>query len=428
MRYETQAPLLDTCDVLVCGAGPAGIAAAVSAARQGLDTVLLERYGSVGGCLTMANVTTLMGSATPGGIWQEVMRLLGAPDGGTAVDPEAAKGLLLRLLTEAGVRLYLQTPVVDALMEGAKITGVIALTQEGPAAIGARRVIDATGDGYVAARAGADVMIGRDEDGLVQPVSLMYHVDGVDPACTLACRHEEDDTLLPGGESYLALCARAAQAGELPPHVTIVRLYPCVKRGEYLINATQMGGVQTLVNAELTQAECALRGQMEQVNAFLRAHVPGFANARTRISASTLGVRESRRIRGRYVLQAEDVIKGRRFEDVVVHRANFPIDIHNPTGGGQAETEGIPHQAQDYDIPLRCLQPLGVEHLVLCGRNISGTHRAHASYRVMCIAMAIGQAAALTAKASLVAGVDIAHVDTAQVQRLLESAGCELYD
>lgn len=427
MHYDVEIPEMTSCDVLVCGAGPSGIAAAVSAARQGLDTVLLERYGSVGGCLTMANVTTLMGSATPGGIWQEVMRLLEAPDGGTAVDPESAKGRLLDLVMEAGVRLYLQTPIVDAICRDGAAEGVVALTQEGPAAVRARRVIDATGDGYVVARAGGEVMIGREEDGLVQPVSLMYHIEGVDPACTLVCRHEEDDTLLPGGESYLSLCARAARNGELPPHVTIVRLYPCLKRGEYLVNATQLGGVRTLENGDLTRAESALRSQMEQVNAFLRAHVPGFKQARTRISASTLGVRESRRMRGRYVLEAEDVLTGSRFPDAVVHRANFPIDIHNPTGGGQAEREGIPYQAQDYDIPLRCLQPLGVGHLVLCGRDISGTHRAHASYRVMCIAMAVGQAAAMTAKASLDAGVDVAQVDPAAVQRLLTECGCDLW-
>ena len=121
------------------------------------------------------------------------------------------------------------------------------------------------------------------------------------------------------------------------------------------------------------------------------------------------------------------MLTGSRFLDAVVHRANFPIDIHNPTGGGQAEREGIPYQAQDYDIPLRCLQPLGVGHLVLCGRNISGTHRAHASYRVMCIAMAVGQAAAMTAKASLDAGVDVAQVDPATVQRLLTECGCDLW-
>jgi hypothetical protein len=329
------------------------------------------------------------------------MKLVEAPDHGTAIDPEAAKERLLKWLLDSGAVLYLQTPVMDVLKENNAVKGVTAATLQGPAAFIAKCVIDATGDGYAAAMAGAEVMYGRDEDGLVQPVSLMYHIDGVDPSVAIACRDEEDDTRLPDGTMYLARCEEAARNGELPSDVTIVRLYPCVKKGEYLVNATQRGKVNTLNNTELLSAEKELRGQVEQVNSFLKKNIPGFANIRIRLSCGAIGVRESRRIKGRYILQAEDILEGRRFDDAVAHRVNFCIDIHNPTGGGQAEKEGRPFQARDYDIPLRCLQPLGVENLILCGRNISGSHRAHASYRVMCIAMAIGQAAAMTAKASV---------------------------
>jgi hypothetical protein len=167
---------------------------------------------------------------------------------------------------------------------------------------------------------------------------------------------------------------------------------------------------------------------MTMVNDFLRSEVPGFANIRVRVSASTLGVRESRRIRGRYVLQAEDLLLGRRFEDVVVHRADFCIDIHNPTGGGQAETAGLPHKAQPYDIPMRTLQPLKVENLLLAGRCISGTHRAHASYRVMNIAMAIGQAAGTMAAVSIREGCAVSALEYAPVKAALEAQGCVLVD
>jgi hypothetical protein len=428
MRYEKELPVAGEWEVLVCGAGPSGIAAAVSAARQGLKTAVLERYGIVGGCMTAGNVTTLMGDASPGGIWEEVMSLVEAPDHGTAIDPEAAKPRLLEFLLRSGAELYLQTPVMDVLTENGIISGAAAGTLQGPAAFKAKRVIDATGDGYVAAAAGAEVMIGRDGDGLVQPVSLMYHIEGVDPSAAIVCRHEEDDTLLPNGKHYLALCEEAARNGELPPHVTIVRLYPCRQKGEYLVNATQQGRVNTLDHRELVNAEYELRGQMEKVNDFLKREVPGFSRIRTRVSCAAIGVRESRRIKGRYELSAEDVLEGRKFDDVVVHKVNFPIDIHNPAGGGQAEKEGKPFQAGNYDIPLRCLQPLKVENLILCGRNISGSHRAHASYRVMCIAMAIGQAAAMIAKASLDDNVPVSGVKAAAVQGLLEKAGCKLRD
>jgi hypothetical protein len=207
-----------------------------------------------------------------------------------------------------------------------------------------------------------------------------------------------------------------------------VRLYPCRQKGEYLVNATQQGRVNTLDHRDLVKAEYDLRGQMEKVNEFLKKEVPGFSRIRIRVSCSAIGVRESRRIKGRYELRAEDILEGRKFDDVVVYGVNFPIDIHNPVGGGQAEKEGKPFQAQDYDIPLRCLQPLNVENLILCGRNISGSHRAHASYRVMCIAMAIGQAAAMIARASLSGNVPVSGVQAKDVQELLEKAGCKLRD
>ena len=224
------------------------------------------------------------------------------------------------------------------------------------------------------------------------------------------------------------MCEKAAAEGRLPANVTIVRLYRTNRKGERLVNATQMNGVNLLNDGDAEKSELELRRQMEMCNRFLREEVPGFSNIRLRVSASTLGVRESRRIRGKYVLEAEDLLAGRRFDDVVVHRANFSIDIHNPTGGGQSETDGCPHQAQPYDIPMRALQPLKVENLVLSGRCISGSHRAHASYRVMNIAMAIGQAAGTMAAVSVKDDCGVSELDYSHVKAALEAQGCELVD
>ena len=426
MEYRKEVPLHSSWDVIVCGAGPSGIAAAVTAARLGMRVMLLERYGAVGGCLTLGNVTTVMGGVAPGTIRDELAALLSSPDSSTGIDNEDAKGLLTELLAREGVTFRLQSPVVDAQVADDVIRGVYVLTQQGIVLMQASRVIDATGDGYVAAMAGCEVMVGRDGDGLVQPSSLMYTIDGVDPDSTLTCCHEEHYTTFPDGREYLAMCKQAAAEGRLPANVTIVRLYKTGRRGERLVNATQMNGVNILHDGDAERSEIELRRQMAMVNDFLRREVPGFADIRVRMSASTLGVRESRRIRGRYVLEAEDLLCGRRFEDAVVHRANFGIDIHNPAGGGQAETEGLPHQSQPYDIPMRALQPLKVEHLLLAGRCISGTHRAHASYRVMNIAMAIGQAAATMAAASIRADCPVSALDYAQVKAALEAQGCVL--
>ena len=428
MLYTREAPLAGKWDVIVCGAGPSGIAAAVCAARQGMRVMLLERYGAAGGCLTLGNVTTVMGGVAKGTLKEELCQLLKGSDGSTGIDPEYAKGALIDLLVREHVEFRLQSPVVDVWMEENAVRGVFVMRPEGIVCMQAGCVIDATGDGYVAAMAGAPVMVGRDGDGLVQPSSLMYIIEGVDPESTLVCQHEEDYTVLPDGREYLAVCAQAAREGKLPSNITIVRLYSTGRAGERLVNATQANGICVLSEGDTERAEALLRRQIEQVNRFLRDEIPGFGQIHTRISASTLGVRESRRIAGKYLLDAEDLIAGRRFEDVVVHRASFSIDIHNPTGGGQAETDGCPHRTQPYDIPMRCLQPQGVENLILCGRCISGSHRAHASYRVINIVMAIGQAAGTMAAVSLRSGVPVSRLDFRPVQRSLEAQGCVLFD
>ena len=428
MEYRKEVALHSSWDIIVCGAGPSGIAAAVSAARLGMKVMLLERYGSVGGCLTQGNVTTIMGGMAKGTIRDEIAAMLTSPDSATGIDNEEAKGILIDLLDREGVTFRLQAPVVDAYVADGEIRGVYVLTQSGIVLMEAKRVIDATGDGYVAAMAGCEVMVGRDEDGLVQPSSLMYTIDCIDPESTLTCCHEEHYTTFPDGREYLAMCEKAAAEGRLPSNVTIVRLYKTNRKGERLVNATQMNGVNALVDGDVEKSEIELRKQIEMVNNFLRTEVPGFENIRMRVSASTLGVRETRRIKGKYIMEAEDLLYGRRFEDVVCHRANFGIDIHNPTGGGQAETDGLPHQSQPYDIPMRALQPLKVENLVLAGRCISGSHRAHASYRVMNIAMAIGQAAGTMAAVSIKDNSKVSELEYAHVKASLEAQGCNLVD
>ena len=426
ISYNRNLPVEGGWDVIVCGSGPAGICAAVSAARQGEKTLLLERYGALGGNLTLGNVTTVMGDIASGGLSKEIDSLLNSPDSGTGIDRESAKLRLTRLVSDAGVAFRLQAPVIDAIHDKKMIRGLVVQTPEGPVCLQGKVYVDATGDGYVAAMAGAEVMYGRDGDGLVQPVSMMYTIDGIDPENTLTCCHEEHTTVMKNGVEYLQLCKDAEREGRLPKNVSIVRLYHTSIPGERLVNATQFNGCRTLNAEDIAQAETVLHQQLVQVNEFLRREVPGFEHIRVRASADTLGIRESRRIRGLYELTAEDLIAGRRFDDAVVNGANFCIDIHNPSGGGQSETEGCPHRAQPYDIPMRALQPSGIENLVLSGRCISGSHRAHASYRVMNIAMAIGQAAGCMASEAADRRCRISELESRAVRQRLVRQGCTL--
>ena len=221
------------------------------------------------------------------------------------------------------------------------------------------------------------------------------------------------------------MCKEACKNGELPENVSIVRIHYTINPGERNINATQVNGRDTLTVAGSVEAEYLLREQIPVIIDFLRRVAPGFENCRLKSSATTLGVRETRRFVGDYVISDEDVEKGARHEDVVVHKAWFLIDIHNPAGGGQAEKHSQP--ATPYDIPYRSLLPKDVEGLLLSGRNISGTHRAHASYRVMGVAMPTGQAAGTAAALCAREGCTPRGLDYREVQAALAEYGAQLF-
>lgn len=424
-------------DVIVAGGGPAGVAAAVSAARLGAKTALVERYGILGGMLTAGQVQPILGRTAKRTMYHEIVELLnrGHADAprvvtrnGTevGVDVEEAKFRLLDLAVSSGVCVYLQTPVVDVVMEGSRLVGVKIGTPSGIRELRGNTIVDATGDGFVAALAGVPYEIGRPGDGKCQPVTLEFTVENVDESCAITAFGGSDPVTLPDGTRYSQLCKDANARGELPPNVSIVRLHRTLHPGERNVNATQVNGRDTLTAEGIAEAELLLRRQVEPIMAFLRKYVPGYADARVKSTAATLGVRESRRFRGEYVLSDADVETGTRFPDVVVHKAWFLIDIHNPAGGGQAEKHSQP--AVPYDIPYRCLVPQQVDGLLLSGRNISGTHRAHASYRVMGVALATGQAAGVAAALSARKGCVPRKLDYRGIQAALGDCGCQLFD
>ena len=423
--FIRELPLLDRADVLVVGSGPAGLCAAVAAAREGARVVLLERFGAVGGNLTLGHIRTCMGVVGTGTLKDEVGRLLGT--GGECIphNVENAKGALARWLYQAGVTVYLQTPAAEAWTEGDALRGVVASTPQGLARVEAGCTVDATGDGMIAALAGVPCQVGRPGDGLMQPASLLFTIGGVESGLT--CTHESDDTLIEG-KSYLALCEEASRRGELPEDVTIVRLYGGERPDERLVNATQLCRVNGVRTADIAAADLALREQMEQVVDFLRRRIPGFENAFILDSADFPGFRETRRIEGDYTLTEDDISAGRTFPDVMVHRANFCFDTHNPAGGGQAEDLDAARATQPYDIPYRCFLPRGIENLLAAGRCISGTHKAHSSYRVMNICMAIGEAAGVAAALSVEQGLSPRRLDPGAVQQVLTDKGIPLFD
>ena len=433
---QFHSPYPEKYDVIVAGGGPAGISAAVSAARLGAKTALIERYGILGGMLTSGHVQPILGRAEGKTMYDEIVSLLQqghddvpviATRNGreVGIDLEEAKHRFLKLCIENGVYVYLQTPVADVVMEGNRVTGVVILTPTGLSTLQASVVVDATGDGFVAMRAGAPFEVGRLSDGKCQPTTLEFTVENVDDSYRFFCYGGSDPVTLPDGRRYSDVCKEACANGELPENVSIVRIHHTLQPDERNINATQANGFDTLTPQGNTAAEYLLREQIPVIVDFLRKNAPGFENCRVKSSASTLGVRETRRFVGDYVISDEDVEKGARHADVVVHKAWFLIDIHNPTGGGQAEKRSQP--ATPYDIPYRSLLPKTVEGLLLSGRNISGTHRAHASYRVMGVAMPTGQAAGPAAALAAQRGCTPRELDYHLVQNALAAYGTQLF-
>lgn len=390
-------------DVIVAGSGPAGICAAVAAAREGVSVALIERYGILGGNLTVGHVGPVLGEVAPGGMRDELMGLLGVPDNdylgviGVAHDTEKAKRVITNFVRNAGVDIYLQSAICDVIMEENKLCGLVISGKKGMYALTADITLDATGDGDIAFFSGAGYNMGR-ADGLMQPVTLEFTINDVDESRAITCIGEVDDVML-GDEKFNDYTARCVREGILPEIMTSVRLHRTVTPGERRVNTTQSNGIDATDVKDLIKAEVELRNQMNVLMGFLRNHVPGYEKCKISSSANTLGVRETRRFIGEYILTDDDLAAGRQFEDAIVHNANFIVDIHNPIGGGQAE--GIPEEVQPYDIPYRCFIPIGVENLILTGRCISGTHRAHASYRVMSICMAMGQGTGIAAALSV---------------------------
>ncbi len=428
--YKKEIPVAGWYDVLVAGGGPSGVCAAVAAAREGAKVALIERYGILGGMLTSGHVGPILGSVSKGTMRDELLDHLGVPGNdmlgevGVAHDPERGKRALNEFVNHENIDVYLQTAVVDAMLEGNALRGLVLSSKEGPFALLGKVTVDCTGDGDVAFFSGAPYEKGREEDGLMQPVTLEFTIDRVDEDRGIVCIGDVDDVQL-NGERFLDFCKRCGDEGLLPKNIVAVRLHRTATPGERRVNTTQVNGVDATKPAQLYLAELELRRQVELLVDFFREHLPGYEDCRAISSATTLGVRETRRILGETVITAEEMAAGARFPDAIVHKAEFLVDIHNPAGAGQAEANI--QYVKPYDLPYRCFVPRGVENLLVAGRAISGTHRAHASYRVMSICMAMGQAVGIAAALCVQKDVAPRTLPAEAVQNVLTRLHVDLF-
>lgn len=439
-------------DVLVVGGGPAGLGAALGAVSAGCRVVLVERYAFLGGNATAALVMPLMsfhtqrptfektGATTllptdhgPGhpvvsGALLHLLQRLVAAGGAIApsletgyvvpFDPEIFKLVALQTLDEAGVEMLFHA-FASGVIGGPRVEGVIFETKSGPLVIKARAVVDCTGDGDMAVGAGAPFDVGRAEDGLVQPMTLMFRMVDFERAAFEAYANAYPDQWR-GVHGLWDLVRMATDAGELDLTREDVLFFGTPHAREIAVNSTRVIRVLGTDVWDLSYAEWESRRQLRQLIAFFTRYVPGFESAYVAQSGVQIGVRETRRILGEYCLTADDLLSGRKFSDGIA-RGAYPVDIHNPTGKGTVLKRLPPDEF--YDIPLRSLVPQGVDNLLVAGRCISGTHEALSSYRVMPIAMATGQAAGVCAALAAKKRAPIRAVASADVRAELFRQG-----
>jgi hypothetical protein len=411
-----------TCDVLVCGGGPGGICAAVSAARNGADTLLVERYGYLGGAATMALVFPFMtryagGEQIIDGVFQEIIERLdakggyGGPDQPHMFDPETLKSVADDICLESGVRLLFHTMVDGAEVGSGLIERVTIHNKSGEQSVKASCYIDATGDADLAFLSGVPCEKGRASDGLTQPMTLNFRMAGVDRSIM-----PERETL-----NKLYLGARAQDRIDCPRNDVLH--FATMRPDEVHFNTTRIIRADGTNTEDLTKAEIDSRRQVAQLVAWLVSDIPGFEHALLQMTGAQIGIRESRRIVGEYVLTAEDLLSARKFDDCVA-RGSYPVDIHDPDGGGTVIKRLAP--GESYDIPYRSLVPKGIDNLLIAGRPISCTHEAHSAIRVMPIAAAIGEAAGAAAALCVRDKTTPRALDVGELRRVLLAQGANL--
>ncbi len=406
-------------DVIVAGSGPAGISAAISAAREGAKTLLVEWQGSVGGVSTVGLMSHFTGTADSK-LYREVLQRASEKnpfpcEDITVIDPELLKITYFEMLEEAGVDVLLYSFIHDVVMEGDKIVGLAVLGKQGVEYYGAKVFIDCTGDGDVACRAGARYIKGREDNGQMQPATLMFKVGGVDFSRAVFPWAFEATFETPKGE------LQALAKKILPSPAGHVLLYKSTLPGVVTCNMTNAISIDGTSSIDLTRAEITCRKQMLPIVSFLREYVPGYEQCYILSAASLIGIRETRHFVGKYTLTAEDILEAKEFEDWIVKGAYFNFDVHNITGSGLDKTGVQKHftQTKGYTIPYRCLLPEKIEGLLLCGRNISGTHIAHSNFRAMPICMAMGEGAGVAAAIAVRRKVSLSAVSVAEIQARL---------
>lgn len=447
-------------DLIIAGGGVSGSIAAIAAARLGVNVLLVEEHGFLGGSLTSMGVGPMMSFHNPAGeqivrgIPDELIQRLvaqGASPGHiadtttycstvTPFDSEALKMELEDMLYEAGGSILYHTQLAAVECTDNHIHRIIICNKAGLTALSAKSYIDATGDADLAARSGVAFIKGRKEDAATQPMTMNLKLANVDTAAVrkYATKHPENFLWHGGMElgierlrssprlslaGYLKEWKQAQTNGEVDVPRDQVLFFETAQQGTVIVNTSRIAGLDPTDPYQLSEAECRGRRQCAQIYNFLRKYAVGFENAIRMDTAAKIGVRESRHILGLHILTAEEIISSQDFADTIA-MGGYPIDIHSP-GDAETRTRHIaPNSA--YQIPLRSLLTAEVDNLAVVGRCISATHEASAAFRVTPIAMAIGQAGGVVAATAIQRSTILTEVPYKSVQENLRKQGANL--
>lgn len=444
-------------DVVVIGGGPAGMCAAISAAREGVSVILVEQSGACGGMATRGLVGPFMTcydregkNMIIRGIFEEVVDRMvergfaihpSEVHAGTAYtswivvghehvtpfEPEGLKLVMDEMLTESGVKILYHTDFLRPILENGAITGVLVSSKRGLETISAKVVIDCTGDGDVAYRSGVPYEMGNEELGLMQPATMFFHICNTDPEAIEAdIQANIHNFYRKDGVNYRSFHWRVSQAkenGDWSLKRVSIGLFQMPKPDEWCVNTSRMMGVDSTDNESLTNAEIEGRRQVEEILNFLRKYVPGCENAKLKASGSHVGIRESRHIQGEYRLTADDLLSAKVPEDSILLAANS-VDVHGRFG--PTSNEYVPINGDYYGVPYRSLIAKGVDQLLIAGRCVSADSTAAGAIRVMPPCMAMGQAAGTAAALAVKGSCSVRALDVQSLRAELKKNGAYL--
>lgn len=456
MKLEIDVIQRERYDLIVAGGGVAGVCCAVTAARAGLNVLLVEKEGCLGGTACLSGVMHLLGGRwfdpaadkmvrEVGGLFDEITDELIAegmavePDlidvhhynpygwyprmaAGIACEVDALKRKLEQKCLKAGVHLRFYSTVVQADVRDARVQRLVVHDKGGFSAFEAALFADCTGDADIAALCGCPVLKGRDEDGAMCPATMIFYVDHVDTAEYVRYQNTHQSPKL----AEIIQQLRGEGIWRYPFDIFIAIQTP--REGVFMVNTTRQTGVDGTDADSLTRAAIDGREIAFELLQIMRAHFPGFQNAQMLRTFDRVGVRESRRIAARHMITLKDALNGTHYGDCVAS-TTYNFDLPDPKRPsydpmmGDAKTPNAARQHTRIEIPYAALLPQGVDNLIVAGRCLGAEREVMGACRVMGPCMGMGEAAGCAASQALETG-SFASVDTSHLRAALVALGC----